>query len=356
MATTALSDVLVCPRNAPERAVKINGSGLSVSWERNKAGSIAFRIPCADLAAAGLAGDITGRWLAYEHPTAGRWGGVLTSCLVTDGVAEIAGMSFHVLARGRVPVAPGSKPLVLSKTPGSLFIEVFDRITSRYAASPTMLRLDPSRVNAAAGTPMTVEWGPEDVYEDIIPSLTDDIDYEWDVDADRNVSFGKRLGRDLSGSVVLTEGVEVLAGSRWNDDAYTVMNVITGVGSTGLGNSVRGRTASSRYQIGPATVSDTASIGKYGLSETVLDYGPLGSRSALEALLRADIARMAWPQASIELQVADVNNVWAKVRVGDLVTVVLGASGVRGVLRVWSRALDVDGSRLNLAGVGARDR
>lgn len=353
MATTALSDVLVSPRNAPERAVKVNGSGLAVSWERNKAGSLAFRIPAADLAAAGLTGDLTGRWLAYEHPTAGRWGGVLTSCLVTDGVAEIAGMSFHVLAHGRMVVAPGAKPLALSKTPGALLIEAFGRVAQLDARSPMPLRLDRSAVETT-GAALAVEWGPEDLYEDIVPSLTDDIDYEWDVDADRNVTFGRRLGRDLSSSVTLTEGVEVLAGSRWNDDAYTVANWVAAVGSAAVTSRKGGKSATSRYQVGPVVVQDQGSIDRYGLSRTTLDYGPVTDKSALTARAQADLATLAWPQASVELSVADVNGTWSAVRVGDLVTVVLGASGLRGVLRVWSRALDVDGSRLTLAGVGRR--
>ncbi len=336
------SDVTITKRGG-DGAKSLPVARLKMTWEINKAGMLTGALDVDELLGQGLPVDLRGYWLRHDHPLAGSWGGVVTAAAPgSEGQIEIAAESFHVLLRRRLTKAPrGDTARPAQGSPGQLLKRALQEAES---VAPTFLvagTIDTS------GKGLSFAWERMDIYDDLLPQLTDETGYQWTVSADRVLSFSKRLGTDKTGSVRLAAGLQI-ADYRLTHDLLLVENVVRATGSV-FKNPKRGREEG--YNI-PKEVnaSDPASISKFGIMESEHDFGQVEDAPSLKELLTQYLAEHADPAASFDGTLAVVGTEWADFREGDTVRVELGASGYQGNLTVMVRALDVDRGVLSIAG------
>lgn len=183
----------------------------SCSWELNTAGSFSAFARIRDLRAAGLGHDLKGRWLEWEHPTAGRWGGVLSGRPVEDGVAELAADGWAKLLSGRVLAEQDTPP------PGPIGGLIRRLVIAAGRDDPTFIKLG---VIDEGGPSIQIDTGGGDIGDDLLPQLAQDGGAEWYVDADRRINVARKLGRDRSATVRLVEDRHV-TNFRLDDDLWS---------------------------------------------------------------------------------------------------------------------------------------
>ena len=118
------NDVVIADRLSGYNPVRITGaSNLTVSWELSRAGMLAFDIPTVDLLKLGLhPRRLLSRWVYYEHPTAGPWGGQVTNVGGSDGLISIGCESWAAALRG-----VATRPIAVSGLPAGRATDAADR-------------------------------------------------------------------------------------------------------------------------------------------------------------------------------------------------------------------------------------
>lgn len=347
-----LSRVLIARRNTDD-AAEVLTSGLRVSWELNAAGSIAFTVPVNDIleamlpdASTNLTTDLLGYWVWYEHPTAGTWGGVITSLTLADGVIEVAGQGFMILLRRRLGSVYGNivADPVTAQSGAHLRAAIYS------ADTDVIGTVDPEPIPLTGDWPTQLASGPtiqfnairEDIYDNILPKLTSDIGCELVVNADRTVRYGVNIGQQRDRLFI--EGRHIVA-SRWTDDLW---NITTAVVVTGQ-DAVNGATY-------VAAQRDAAMVARFGSLIERRDIGAVAGQSVVDAEALKIASKFAKKQAAVELRLADVDECFLDVREGDEVRVALGTSAVGNArMTVQMRALDVQTGTMTISGWGWRE-
>ncbi len=346
------SDLIITDRGGsnPRRVI---GSNLACSWEVNLAGTLSASVPVNEVRTVGLDIDLRGLWLDYTHPSAGRWSGVITASRAVDGVIEVAAQGFAILTRKRLVSITGQKEQPMKGTPGGIFRLAFERMSN---SGPTWLTLGDVD---GSGPQIEVSYEYEDFYDSVAPALAGDNGFEWRVSNDRVVTFAQTIGVDRRASVQLIEGREILSGSSWTFDQWSLTNVLA---ATGIGRArkrvkkgKKSKFVDADYVAGPITVRDEASIAQYGILEELEDFGFVGDETVLTERATAALnASARGSEDAVELNVADVDGAFAKFAEGDTIAVTLGLAGISGTIRVMVRSLDVQTGVMAVAGLGAR--
>lgn len=328
----------------------IGVSSLLLSWDVNRAGQLSGFATNKALDKAGLGNQVlNGKWINYEHPTAGRWSGVITMTNAVDGIVEITGQTFHILTRKRLVDISGAKDEPFLGSPGAIFKKAFDQISNS-----GKLFLVAGSMESGKGQ-VEVTWTGEDFYDSVIPQLTDDVGMEWLVTNDRVVKYGEKLGLDRSSSVLLSEGKEIISGTMYTDDMYLITNSVRGLGFGRIKKRDKnGRTIKAEFNVGPVVVSDATSVEQFGLLQERIDYGYVGTEQALRERAQRDLDRKSITKGTAMLNVADIDNAFSKFETGDTITVELGLSGIVAQVRVLSRALDVTSGIMAVSGTAVR--
>lgn len=369
------------PRGGDEVTISERGGGnprrlvvmqASCSFAISSAGMFSAFVRLDDLQQAGLPQNIKGMWIRYESE-AGPWFGVITGRPVTDGVCELAAMSAAILLRGRVLdalVRPVSGPA------GALMRKVLQEATRDEPTFLTIGTIDES------GPSLSLSYGAEDVYNDILPMLAGDSGYEWTVTPDRMFHFARFVGEDKSASVRLVEDRHI-AGYRASDDLWMISNRLIGTSAADEmeskfvmeeytkkkrtrnkaykrgANGKRGRKYVKRRQtfkrevwqeqLDPFTsmvTGDIDSIQKYGPLEVVRDYPDTRDLGTIEARLARELSELANPAVAVELTLVNVDDCYRRFVEGDVVWVDIGSAGLSGAFRVKTRSLDSGGLRV----------
>lgn len=312
-----------------------------MSWRTDGPGSFDCTIETRDLTnvgiqVAGTSSALEGRWLWWEHPTAGGWGGVITRVEVDTWYTRITAEQFNVLLRRRRMSSTFGQ---ISASPGALalaFLTAAERNGDSFGLT--------SFVAEESGPAIDIEPRGGDLCDDVIRGLSR-YGYQWRVKADsmseRTFQFYKRLGYDYSRSVLLSEGVEIPHGGfRLSSDLWTVANSIIGVSGQSDWRKSNGYQADS-----------DASIRALGRRyEAVIPYSGATSRSTLVPLVKADLEDRAYPKDIAEIVVVDANYVWQRFREGDTVAVSSAAANVYAPFEVDIRALSMSTGLITLAG------
>lgn len=344
----AVSDILICPRAATNSYVRVGAAELQCSWEINQPGALSCRVPLADLRAAGLTGNLIGWWIRYEHPKQGAWGGVVMQVGYQDGVVEFAASSFMVLARARLIKLIG----VLDDV-GAIVKRVIAYADS--SAPATGLIVKDANIQLGGGQ-IATNFDRNDLLNDVMPLLTDQSGYSWNVDADRNVYFWKNLVlAQATPTATLAEQVEITQ-AHWVDDLSTVYNHLFVDGQELSSKTKRGKKAgnASMHDLNEQERTDQPSIDAYGLLEEKIDLSPVTTQRDLNNYADLQKALLAVPSAAVTLTVADKNTAWDDVREGAVLRLRLGLEGIDGMMVVESRALDVAAGTLTVSGSAVR--
>jgi hypothetical protein len=208
---------------------------ISCSWEVNRAGMFSCRVPRTEfidaIPVAQRTATYVGAMLRYDHAAAGRWAGKVMTFGVRDGMVEIGAQSLHILARKRL----GKLTTNDKRFGGALLYEaVYTSNTS--VIPPHNIKTD---LDAKEGKPGYLDRSTArfrlpatdgiDLYDELIPMITDDAGMEWEIDEDRYITYARRLGEVRA--TKLTEGVHIVS-AAWTDDLSTVTNILRGFGTT----------------------------------------------------------------------------------------------------------------------------
>lgn len=307
----------------------------SLSWRTDGPGSFGCEVSQRQLHLAGIdAATLKGKWLYYEHPTAGNWGGVVTRVDWDRPFARITAEQFNVLMRKRR--VPGNYRAI-SMSPGALALAFY---TNAERNGDSFLLTGASV--QATGDAIDFEPRGSDLCDDILPLLAS-FGYQWRVRTntmdERLFEFRNRLGIDRRASVLLSEGRQIV---RFNQtgDLWSVANSVEGVPGDRPYQDARG------YQL-----DDNASIRALGRRyEVTIPYSGVATRSTIVPFVKRDLERMRYPQEIAQADIVDAELCWLKFREGDIVTVASEAADWWGPMDVDIRTLDVRSGIMSIAG------
>lgn len=310
------------------RPIRLTATGIAAGWAVREPGVFSAEVVTSDLIAETGTVDLRGRWLRWDHPTLGRWSGVVTDTQPDSdsGATELAATDFRVLLDRRRTA------------------KVYDIQSATAGGIARRLVTDASRLEPLWITEVRAdETGPKIGYQaragDVLAalgSLADAAGQEWRVDGDRVLEWRAKLGRNLRSTVQLVEGREIVS-FRYPHALTPVVNDLLVVPA----NADYARTNS-------VVVRDSASIRQFGVrSDTVVV-----TDAVVEGMLRprglARMGQLAKLGRTLALAVTDDDDVWAAFREGDTMTALLSSINTRIAARVMTRAWDSDGVVLNL--------
>lgn len=359
---------------------KIIVAQAACSWELSAAGQFSAFATLNDLVEAGIPWDMKGMWIEWESP-AGRWGGVVTGRPITDGVAEIAAMSYAALLRGRV-VEQNVRPV--SATPGAHVRRLLQE-----AQRETPHFIVPGIIDEG-GQSIAISYGGQDAYNEILPAITGAGGCEWIVTEDRVLNFTRYAGEDRSNEVRLVEGRHI-GTYRVADDLWLMANNLVGMSASPEMESKDYTAYWQKVTVVPATyswkwvmrqgkrkrirvisrkaylkrdwipyetvlrsvdpfvafgVAGTGSIERYGELDAVRVYDDTRDMGTIATRLRAELGKLLDPVIGMELTIVDVDGVYRRFDAGDVIWVDIGSARIAGAFRVINKAFDGGGIRI----------
>lgn len=363
-----VSDVVIADRLSDANQVRIRGTtGLQVSWELSRAGMLAFDLPLTDLRSYGYATPLSllSKWLHYEHPTAGHWGGVITNVNPSNGIVSIGAESWAACLRGVGTRAFGKKKYGLV----TMLMQQIDAVRG-------ITGIKTGTVDVGGRGDLVIRDDPIeagiDIYDSYLPSVLDEWNATkgwrptlqaagWNVDPQtRRLSFDATYGQDLSGSVAIRAKRHITSADV-AEDATDIINTVYISGKVNYRYSetvkfLNEQGKRTKKQITRVGVKDETAVGRNASSiarhgeKSVLLNEDYPSKAAMQegAAIRANTLTLNTQQVSIET--ADVDGVWQYLREGNLVAVVLANEGVSGTMVIRNRALDVGRGVMVIAG------
>jgi hypothetical protein len=369
-----MPDLRIKPYNSQTWYTLRDVPSISCNWEINRAGMLTASVPfpqvrelLATIRNNGYPNvqTLAGMVCEFTDPAAGAWGGKVMQFGGTDGMAEISAMSYEILLRKTlVPIDTSDNAFGNADGrghPGKVMLKVLNYYNGRGEGDPDAV--DP-RLKIEIGTPFvfadggTIDVGIKgrlDAYDDILPMVTDDVGFEFNVDANRVATFAQDLGTvKTSGSnaVTLVEGTHISAAS-WQDDSTNIVNSIRGswIQRSTVGKGKKSKTISIRRFGGR---QDDASVAQFGVLRERRDYGVMKSNNAFNNQMRNEIDQLKYLEPLITVEVPNVDNIWARFTHGDTVNLQLGNTGYSGTFRVMVRSLDAVRGVMVCSGYGAK--
>lgn len=379
-------------------ATRIEIASPQASWLLNESGQFSCYTTIDILRRAGLGGELKGKWLWWVSP-AGIFGGVITGRPMTGTVAEISAEGWASLLRGRVLIG-GDQAIA---PPASLAVRVLRSASASQATFITIGTIEEGGQDL--GVLMT-----GDVADDILPNLADAGDMEWRIDADRKFHAGRKLGRDLSGSIRFLEnrnfGNVQIADDLWYAASVVLqISEVTNVAAFGANATNAPTTPTTSYGPAPVHLPSWGLIGGQALpgeDTTLENMAPLptgiggqrpndGLGAGLVETIRqiqegATYAPAGWggsaqlspsapppwqgvapgigannvavpstrhlppPTIPISGDLTNVDGIFGEFDIGDTVKLELGSIGFVGRFRVLAKAIDGASGILSVSG------
>lgn len=370
-AGNGLSDIIIADRLTDANQRRIRGtSNLQVSWELSAAGMLTCDVTLRDLKKAGLSpSGLLGKWIHYEHPTAGHWGGIVTNVNPGDGIVGIGAESWAAAWRGMLTLKHGYPE-------GYFGSAVHLQVDALRADSGISLGgIDVTNIGggeAVVGSEFFE--GGQDMYDAFLPMVLShwrDMNawkiglqtVGWNVDPVlRQFVFDATYGRDLSATVSIRDGRHSVS-SEWSDDVTDVINdvEITAEVNTTYTTSVPSQLSSgvmtqqtvtqSVLKEATARADNVASIARYGKRQLRMDHEAVfPSIAALNTAALNMVNGFSQNQQLVSIQSADVDLVWRNFREGDVVYAWLANNDAAGPMLVRHRALDVGRGVMTVSG------
>ena len=336
---------------------------LQCSWELSNAGTMSAYARMDDLRLLGLGRDLKGMWVEFEHPSAGRWGGVLSGRPTSGAVVELAAEGWASLLRGRV--INGSQ-LVSGRAAGVARVVVRGarELGATYITIGTIDESGESVSMTASG----------DVAVDVLGQVAEAGNVEWVIDADSVFHCGSRLGHDLSSRYRLVEDRHVVE-HRTDDDLWAsrqgqvyrvqseqalALAVTTGAAVSAVGSQPQWSLS------GVGDAADLAQLQFYEEAEPA-EIRAFPTRTfpapwrGVPVGIGANTPAMPTPRASplpttpLQMTLSNRDNCWTWCDLGNTVRVELGSIGLSGRFRIYSRGLNWAANTLTVAGEALGD-
>lgn len=288
-----------------------------------------FLLPVADGPYYGV--EWLGTWVAWEHPTQGRFSGVVVDYHVNGdaGTVELAAYGFMWLLTKRITgrrFRPSMGPA------GAIVSRLFNE-TELDLGMPYNLAID--------------ERGPQVSYEFRLDTVMGGIEevaaasgQEWDASTDGTGTFrfewADEVGEDVSADVTITDGIDCLLANINGTIADTV-------------NDLAALADDDQYQdAAGARVQSLGSIVRFGRLQSARRYVGLVNQSTLGPRAQADLRRAALPTETFTIRVPHLSTKLEAIRNGTRFRFVSPSTNAIYIARVLARDVSLDAGLVSL--------
>jgi len=282
-----------------ERHVRVGN--LAVGWRVNGAGRLSCHMAARDAHALGF-DALLGRWVWWSGPT-GAWAGIVedVNADVSTGIVELSCTDMGSLLD--LMITPRTYRQT-SSSPGALIGRAIRDSGVDSGSWFTRMIIDED------GAPVTIEWRGEQT-SNVVRLLANRAGGQWYVaiEADKSLTFTYRaIPRDMRGSLLLVEGLNVLSGSI-RPGISNMVNDLLGV-------------ANDRdwQRAGAARAINQASVRLYDRRRATKRYQGHTGKASLETVTRADVDVLSVPSGPVSLDMFAGDRTVTDLRIGDLVT------------------------------------
>ena len=348
-----------------------NVSNLRCSWEISRIGLLSCDVPYADLPFGAFpVNSLLGQDVKYTHPTAGPWGGKITSVTVGNGIVTLDCQSWASKLKGVVTWGITSNSLLGGLQQAIQNAAPQTSITWGSAVLPTVA--EPDLYGAGHVVPeVSFFTNGQDLLDGLIPAVMDRLYDEhawkaslrsmaWNIDPEtRKFYLDFTYGRNLAATVALRDRMHNVD-SRWTNNYEDIYNHIILTGSYNwiwqkpvYGPPIWNESSQSYtypvygHESVPQTSETTViatnqeSINRYGLRATVVNKGvTFPSLDAMREYAGGLAVALSRDRQYVTIEAVDEGGVWANIREGDVIGVDLSNSGATGNMVVQVRALD----------------
>lgn len=352
---------------------------IMVNWEINRAGMLSasltveqvnqFFVQLHQTPAYRNISTMAGMVIRFDHEAAGSWAGQIVQFGGSNGIIQVSALGYESLLRKKVFKIETLGGSDNTKHPGLILkdiVQKYNGTNDEDSDSRLQLKIPTESETTAAEPFLTDEPGDTadvrvkttaDVYDEVIPAITEDIGYEWNVTADGRVMFARQLGIDRSSGesqVTLVEG-ESVTSVTWADDFSSVTNSLIGFYVlTDPGTSTRGKKGKQPKKSQQSVVvnSTSSSISQFGILRERRDYPEVSKPDTVKNRLYAELRTMDQMRPLITVETVNTNGIWSRFRQGDTVYLNTSHSGYTGTFRILVRSLDVGRGVMMLSGYG----
>ena len=368
------SDIVLADRLTDAHQVRLRGvSNLAVSWELSKAGQLSFELPYVDLLSYGLADlpALKGKWIHYEHPTAGPWGGIVRVINASNGVVSLGAESWAVALDGVGTRVFGQQNYAML----SMLMKQINAV--RQLTGIRAGGYDVGSDGDLVAQDETLDVGT-DLYQTYLPAILSRWQDErgwkaglqsaaWNIDpTTRVLNFDSTYGTDKSHTVWIHAGRHITS-TDIQDDLEDVINTVNYAGKVNYTSheTITKRTKKGKKKVKRITVRgtkpafrtgrNTRSVTAFGERSLTLEKD-FSSETLMQQAATNRAQFMALDTQNVSIQIADVDQVWSTFREGDLVMLAAGFDGLIGKMVIRNRALNVAQGVMTVAGEAALAR
>lgn len=313
--------------------VGVPAASIAASWRVSGEGRLSFHIP-ANVAHRFGFDDLNGRWVRWEHPLMGLWGGVVLVKNIDIGRSvecSCASLVRHLSGR-RLP----RKSTPATGSPGTLFLRAINAVANNDAAIP----FDDVQADED-GLALTSDWRGNDLGREV-ENLARQGDCEYDAtlqeDNRMTLEFRRQIGRDQRGRVLLAEGYQIADG-QIRESIEDMANDVLGVAADRDWDKSAG-----------GIVLNPDSIDTYGRRQVTIRYVGVTQRAGFEPLARRDLKTLSAPAIPLSVTMPDTEPQLRDILQGDTIRLWSASANRRYDFRVRSRAVDTVGGTATLTG------
>lgn len=333
MALSGLSLLTIADRGFADKR-EIRAANIAASWIVNGTGRLSAMLSSREAWLLGI-DDYLGKFVRWDHPTMGIWGGRIEDVSVNIGAGsvEISCASFATLMkkrRTRKRQQPSNAPA------GSLVYRVFaDLAVNDIPYDSILCDTD--------GEPVLQRWNADDVYN-VVSNLARISGHQFDVTLDEEwqiaFRFRTRVGTDRTADVVLHEGYQISDGTPVHSLA-NVVNDILAVSAEGNWDDAES-----------IAVVDGPSSQQYGRLQDTRRYYGFTTGQALATRARVDLATTATVMVPLTLKLSDRTPELAEFTQGDTIRVRSASSNQLYLMLVTGRSVDAETGYATIVGLG----
>lgn len=307
----------------------VNASGILAATAISTPEQMNFLLPTSDGPYYGV--EWLGKWAAWDHPTQGRFTGVIVDYHVNgdSGTIELAAYGFMWLLSKRIT---GRKFQPAMGPAGAIVSRLFSG-TELDLGMPYNLSVD--------------ERGEQISYEFRLDSVANGIDelasatgQEWDASVDAAGTFqftwAENVGEDASANLTITDGIDCLMADIDGTIADTVNDLAALADDDQYDNAAGAR------------VQSLGSIVRFGRLQEARRYVGLVNQSTLGPRAQNDLKRAALPTETFTLRIPHLSQKLETIRNGTRFRFVSPSTDAIYVARVLARDVSLDDGLANL--------
>lgn len=313
-------------------------ANVTASWRINAPGKLSATLSTREAWLLGIS-DFKGKFIRWDHPTLGPWGGVVLETQVSmgRGTLELSAESFVTNMRKKRTRKSYKQ---VSAPAGSIVFRAFADV------AVNNLHYDSIGIDTD-GDPISYQWRGDDLFT-LVSSVARTSGKSFDVtladDWSINFQFRNQTGTNRAYNVLLVEGYQIPDGTL-TASLVPAFNDILAVSAD-----------ANDWSKAPSAVALLgSSIQTYGHMQDTRKYYGLSSKQALYTQAKVDLLTIGTPVKPITLRLSDREPQLADFIQGDTIRVWSADANERYLVTIAGRAVDADSGTVTLVGTAVSD-